>query len=104
MGNYLADGIYPFRATFVNTMHNPGDEKCKRFARQQEAARKDVEQAFSVLQSRWAIVRYPSRTWITKMMWDVMTACVIMHNMIVKDERDDRTLDQGWDSQGQLVE
>jgi hypothetical protein len=44
-------------------VRNPADEKCKRFTEQQEAARKDVEREFSVLQSRWSIVRYPSRTW-----------------------------------------
>jgi hypothetical protein len=46
---YLAGGIYPSWPTFVKTMHNPADEKCKRFAKDQEAARKDVEQAFGVL-------------------------------------------------------
>ena len=38
-------------------------------------------------------------------MWSVMTACVIMHNMIVEDERDnDSIYDQGWDFQGELAE
>jgi hypothetical protein len=37
-------------------------------------------------------------------MWKVMIACVIMHNMIVKDERDDIICDQGWKFQGDLVE
>jgi hypothetical protein len=36
-------------------------------------------------------------------MWEVMTACVIMYNMIVKDERDDGIHDQGWEFQGELV-
>jgi hypothetical protein len=36
-------------------------------------------------------------------MWQVMTACVIMHNMIVKEEHDDSVYDQGWDFQGELV-
>jgi hypothetical protein len=36
-------------------------------------------------------------------MWEVMTACVIMHNMIVEDERDDGIHDQGWEFQGELV-
>ncbi|XP_040254733.1 uncharacterized protein [Aegilops tauschii subsp. strangulata] len=36
--------------------------------------------------------------------WEVMTACVIMHNMIVEDERDDRIFDQGFDYQGENVE
>jgi hypothetical protein len=30
-------------------MRNPADEKCKRFAKEQEAARKDVERMFGVL-------------------------------------------------------
>jgi hypothetical protein len=36
-------------------------------------------------------------------MWEVMTACVIMHNMIVKDECDEDIHDQGWEFQGELV-
>jgi hypothetical protein len=37
-------------------------------------------------------------------MWNVMTACVILHNMIVENERDDIIYDQGWDFQGELAE
>ena len=37
-------------------------------------------------------------------LWEVMTACVIMHNMIVEDERDDSIFDQGFDFQGDNVE
>jgi hypothetical protein len=84
-GYYLADVIYPSWATFVKTVRNPADEKCKRFAKEQEVARKDVERAFDVLQSRCAIVRYPARTWSPEKMWNAMTACVIMHNMIVEN-------------------
>jgi hypothetical protein len=46
----------------VKIVCNPADEKCKRFAIEQEAARKDVERTFGLLQLRWAIVRYPTRT------------------------------------------
>jgi hypothetical protein len=37
-------------------------------------------------------------------LWEVMIACVIMHNMIIEDEHDDNIYDQGWDYQGDLVE
>jgi hypothetical protein len=37
-------------------------------------------------------------------MWNVMTACVILHNMIVENEPDDIIYDQGWDFQGELAE
>jgi hypothetical protein len=62
-GYYLADGIYPSWDTFMKIVRNPANEKYKRFAKEQEAARKDIERAFDVLQSRWAIVRYPARFW-----------------------------------------
>jgi hypothetical protein len=53
-----------------------------------------MERAFGALQSRWAIVRHPARTWDKDQLWEVMTACVIMHNMIVEDERDEGLNDQ----------
>jgi hypothetical protein len=103
-GYYLAYGIYPSWAIFVKTVRNSADEKCKRFAKEQEAARKDVNRAFGVLQSRWAIVRYPARTWSPERMWNVMTACVIMRNMIVENEQDDIIYEQGWDFQDELAD
>ena len=33
-----------------------------------------------------------------------MTACVIRHNMIVEDERDESIYDQGFDFKGENVE
>jgi len=86
MGYYLADGIYPSWATLVKTITHPEGNKRKYFAKAQEAARKDVERAFGVLQARFAIVREPARFWDTKTLGLIMKACVIMHNMIVEDE------------------
>jgi hypothetical protein len=89
MGYYLADGIYPPWATFVKTIHAPqGKKKRKNFAAAQESARKDVERAFGVLQARFAIIRGPARLHKPEMLKEIMMACIILHNMIVEDERD----------------
>uniref|UniRef100_A0A452ZBF8 DDE Tnp4 domain-containing protein n=1 Tax=Aegilops tauschii subsp. strangulata TaxID=200361 RepID=A0A452ZBF8_AEGTS len=66
MGYYLADGIYPWWATFVKSIPAPDTRKHKTFAKRQEGARKDVERAFGVLQSRFAIVRGPAKGWKRK--------------------------------------
>ncbi|KAK1601704.1 hypothetical protein QYE76_018398 [Lolium multiflorum] len=100
---YLADGIYPDWATLVNTVRNPNSEKTRRFTKMQEACRKDVERGFGVLQARWAIVRHPVRTWSLKTMHEVITCCVIMHNMIVENERPDGRNENHWKFQGELV-
>jgi hypothetical protein len=59
---YLADGIYPDWSTFVKTIRELAEEKNRRFVERQEACMKDVERAFGVLQSRWAIFRHHART------------------------------------------
>ncbi|CAL5195544.1 unnamed protein product [Lathyrus oleraceus] len=87
MGYYLADGIYPEWATFVKTISMPRGEKKKLFAQHQESARKDVERAFGVLQSRFAIIHGPARAWHMDTLKHTIYACIILHNMIVEDER-----------------
>ena len=84
---YLAYGIYPSWATFVKTIPEPQGNKKKHFALAQESCRKDVERAFGVLQARFAIVRGPARFWDDDTLSLIMRAYVIMHNMIIEDER-----------------
>ena len=74
-----------------------------RFSKEQESCRKDVVRDFGVLQSRRAILRHPARTWSIDTIWEVMTCCVIMHNMIVEDERDDSLYDRDWQFQEELA-
>jgi hypothetical protein len=87
-GYYLDDGIYPKWVAFMKSITLPQIEKHKLFDEHQEGARKDVERAFGVLQSRFAIVRRPTRLWKRKSIGRIMLACVILHDMIVEDERD----------------
>ncbi|XP_019157751.1 PREDICTED: uncharacterized protein LOC109154407 [Ipomoea nil] len=95
-GYYLAYGIYPKWSTLVQTIHEPRGLKKKLFATMQEACRKDVERAFGVLQSRFAIVKGPARFWDKRVLHDIMTSCIIMHNMIIEDERDEQADIQRW--------
>ncbi|KAM3402823.1 hypothetical protein ACQJBY_006568 [Aegilops geniculata] len=88
MGYYLADGIYPQWTTFMKTISEPGGNKQSHFATMQEAARKDVERAFDVFQARWGIMWSAAMMWESETLWRLMTCCVILHNMTVKDEGD----------------
>ncbi|XP_038704662.1 putative nuclease HARBI1 [Tripterygium wilfordii] len=98
IGYYLADGIYPSWSTFVKTIPAPQGNKRQFFAKAQESARKDVERAFGVLQSRFAIVRGPALYWEIDTLSDIMRACVILHNMIVEDERDHYGINFNYDT------
>ncbi|XP_056692144.1 protein ALP1-like [Spinacia oleracea] len=88
MGYYLRDGIFPNWATFIQGFTRPQLQKHKLFADRQAHVRKDVERAFGVLQARFAIIRQPSLDYDEDILSDIMKACLIMHNMIVEDERD----------------
>ncbi|XP_013601509.1 PREDICTED: uncharacterized protein LOC106308955 [Brassica oleracea var. oleracea] len=91
MGYYLTDGIYPNWATFIQSIRLPQVPKVVLFAQRQEAVRKDVERAFGVLQARFAIVRNPALSWDKVKIGKIMRACIILHNMIVENERDEGT-------------
>ncbi|XP_024013935.1 uncharacterized protein LOC112088021 [Eutrema salsugineum] len=85
---YLTDGIYPKWTAFVQSIPLPQGEKARAFARHQESVRKDVERVFGVLQARFAIVKNPALFWDKAKIGKIMRDCIILHNMIVQDERD----------------
>ncbi|GKA36808.1 ALP1-like protein isoform X1 [Tanacetum coccineum] len=86
-GYYLTDGIYPQWSTFVKSFTVARDEKNVVFKRRQESARKDVERAFGVLQGRWRIIAQPARAWTVNKLRRIMYTCIILHNMILKNQR-----------------
>ncbi|XP_033144151.1 putative nuclease HARBI1 [Brassica rapa] len=87
MAYYLTDGIYPNWSTFIQSIPLPQGPKAEKFVQKQESARKDVERAFGVLQSRFAIVKNPALQWDKEKIGKIMRTCVILHNMIVENER-----------------
>jgi hypothetical protein len=100
MGYFLADGIYPEWIAFVKTMRNHVDHNKLHFTIAQESTRKDIERAFSVLQARWAVVRGPAYGWDHDQISNIMTTCIILHNMIIEDERD-FALDRSFNNIGE---
>jgi hypothetical protein len=87
MGYYLADKIYLDWSTLVKTKSQPLNAKDHVYAKAQESVRKDIEHTFGVLRARFRIVMNPGRLWSTTDMNDIVTTCVILHNMVVEDER-----------------
>jgi Plant transposon protein len=85
---WLADGIYPNWAIFVETAKGSTERKMKFFSSKQEAVRKDVERAFGVLVSRWHILHTPCRMWDKEEAMNVLRACIILHNLCVEWRRD----------------
>ena len=88
-GYYLADGIYREWAVFVKSISMPITEKDKLFAQEQEGKRKDIERAFGVLCHRWTILKRPARLYDRGQIEKVVLACIILHNMIVEDEKEE---------------
>ena len=70
----------------MKPLKKPEGKKNLDFHNAQAAARKDVGRASGILQAQFDIVRGPARFWDQKMLWYIMHACVIMHNMIIENE------------------
>jgi hypothetical protein len=87
MGYYLVDGIYLDWATLIKSVSSPLGNKCKWFAERQESCRKDVERTFGVRRARFKILHCPGRLWRQADLNAIMTTCIVLHNLIVEDER-----------------
>ena len=66
----------------------------------QKAGRKDIEQAFGVLQSLWTIVHGPACFWRSEKLKGIMYTCIILHKRIAENEED--TITNWNDDEGTL--
>jgi hypothetical protein len=48
-----------------------------------------MECAFNILKNRFNILAIPGRSYSQRFLGLIMRACIILHNMIIDDERDD---------------
>ena len=90
----LVDGIYPSWSVFVKALSFPVEDKEKTFKKLQESARKDVERAFGVLKGRWGILNRPVRAMNKNTIHSIVYACIILHNMLIKE--DGRAISPDW--------
>jgi hypothetical protein len=96
-GYYLADGIYPEWAVFVKSISMPISDKDKLYAQEQEGKRKDIERAFGVLRRRWSVLKKPARLYDRGQLEKVVLACIVLHNMIVEDEKKVEDIEENLD-------
>ena len=81
----LVDGIYPPYSRFVSTIANPIYWYEKRYAKWQEATRKDIERAFGVLQGMFQYTARPLKELDLLKIGKRVNSCLILHNMCVAD-------------------
>ncbi|XP_048493338.2 uncharacterized protein LOC104889982 [Beta vulgaris subsp. vulgaris] len=87
-GYYLTDGIYPKWAVFMPAIRLPLSPVDELFTKRQESGserRRTCVWGFTstLCNNTKAII-----IWDEHLMWEIMLACIILHNMIVEDERD----------------
>jgi hypothetical protein len=79
----LVVGIYPETARFVKPISQP-ERDLKVYAQWQESSRKDIEQAFGVLQRKFQIIKRPMESWYILQMHSTMMTSILLHNMMVE--------------------
>ena len=81
----LCDGIYPRYSRFVKGFKNPVNDIESKYSKWQEGARKDIERAFGVLQSKFQFIARPIHLYQTDDIAMRVATCMILHNMCVSD-------------------
>ena len=63
-----------------------------------------MKRSFGVLQARWGIVRDAAMMWESEILWQLITCCVILHNMIIGNEGDGVSQTNDFEASGEQVE
>ena len=99
----LVDGIYPVRTRFVKAIKEPISDREKALSSWQEAARKDIERAFGLLQTRFKVLSRAILLRNLVTIENMVTACLILHNMLVSDRIMDGDCRARYDPANNLV-
>lgn len=74
-------------AGFVKTVPKPVRAEDIQFLKPQEDVRMDVERSCRALQAIFRILDTPCKLWNNEDMRCIVIACIILHNMVVGNER-----------------
>ena len=69
----------------MKSIPEPLTAREKGYAREQEGRRKDVERAFGRLHAKWHIIKHAGRSHRLKHLKGIWLACIILHNMTLRD-------------------
>ena len=83
----LAYGIYPPWSCFVQTIYLRGNEEKKMTFQGARSNKKRYRADIWYLQRRFAIIANPWKQWSMNTITDIMFACVVLHNIILNDEK-----------------
>ena len=89
----LVDSIYLELVCFVKTIQEPISQAAMHYMAWQEAACKDIECAFSMLQRKFHILVKCIKMWYMGDISSVMHTCVILHNMMVAKRMEDNEME-----------
>ncbi|XP_057746646.1 uncharacterized protein LOC130965904 [Arachis stenosperma] len=88
IGYYLADGIYSEWATFVKSFSKPQEGETQVICTIPRKAKKRCGASIRSIASTLCNYMWSSSLLEKKKLANIMRACIILHNMIFKDERD----------------
>lgn len=80
----LVDGIYPPWSIIINTIRSLVSDNERRFSKQQEGCRKDLERVFAIIQNIFQILKNALHLHTMEDINDVVHCCIILHNMMVE--------------------